>query len=113
MDAAVGHEIVRDAFGAIDGNGEADAGGGATRRVNRGVDADDFAVRIDERPSGIAAIDGGVGLNGFVDESGLAGLHGSADGADYAGGQRALKSEGIADGENLLAYLERRGVAER
>src|SRR5712672_1290173 len=98
------------AFGAVDRNGEADAGGGAARRVDRGVDADHFAARIDQRAAGVAAIDGGVGLNGLIDESGLAGLHSAADGADDAGGQRALETEWIADGENFLAYLESGGI---
>src|ERR1700704_2714580 len=111
VNAAIGHEIVRDAFGAVDRNGEADAGGGAAGRVDRGVDADHFTARIDQRAAGVAAIDGGVGLNGFIDEGGLAGLHGAADGADYAGGQCALKTKWIADGENFLAYLESSGIA--
>src|SRR6202040_2385034 len=105
MDAAVGHEVVRNALGAVDGNGEADACGGAARRVNRGVDADDFAVRIDERAAGIAAVDGGVSLNGFINESGLTGLHGASEGADNAGGERGLEAERITNGENFLAHL--------
>jgi len=48
--------------------------GGAAGGVNRGVDANAITVRIDERAAGIAAVDGGVGLNGFINESGLAGL---------------------------------------
>src|SRR6266478_1054177 len=54
-------------------------------------------VRIDERPAGIAAIDGGVGLNGFVDKSRLTGLHGAAKRADDAGGEGGLKAERISD----------------
>src|SRR5882762_5608674 len=101
MHAAVCDEVARDVFRRVYGNGEADAGGGAAGRVNRGVDANDFTMRIDERSAGIAAVDGGVGLDGFVNESGLAGLHGAAERADYAGGERGLEAEGIADGENL------------
>ena len=111
--AAVGHEIVGNVLCGVDGNGEADAGGGAAGGVNRGVDANDFAVRIDERAAGIAAVDGGVGLDGFVNESGLAGLHGASDGADYAGGERGLEAERITDGENFLAHLERSGISQR
>jgi len=84
MNAAVGDEIVRDALRGVDGNGEADAGGRSGRRVDGGVDPDDFAVGIDERAAGISAIDGGVSLNGLIDESSLTGLHGAADGADDA-----------------------------
>jgi len=98
MNAAVGDEIVRDTLGGVDGDGETDARGCAGGRVDSGVDADDFAVGIDERASGISAIDGGVGLNGLIDESSLTGLHGAADGADNARGESALETEGIADG---------------
>src|SRR5271165_351294 len=110
--AAIGHQVVGDVFRGVDGNGEADARGGAAGRVNRGVDADDFAMRIDERAAGISAVDGRVGLDGFVDESGLAGLHRAADGAHHPGGQRGLKAEGIADGQNFLSDLQGRGIAE-
>src|SRR5947207_11229274 len=97
MNAAVGDEIVRDPLRGVDGNGEADASGCSSGRVDSGVDADDFAARIDERAAGISAIDGGVGLNGLNDESSLTGLHGAAEGADDAGGERALETEGIAN----------------
>ena len=97
MHAAVGHEVVGDGFCRVDRNGKADSGGSAGGRVNRGIDADDLAVRIDERPAGIAAIDGGVGLNGFVDKSRLTSLHGAAKRADDAGGEGGLKAERISD----------------
>ena len=113
MNAAVGDKVVGDIFCGVDGNGEADASRGAARRVNRGVDADDFAVRVDERAAGIAAVDGGVRLNGLVNESGLAGLHSAAERADHAGGECGLKAEGIADGENFLADLKQTGIAQR
>jgi len=48
--AAIGNQIVGDIFCRVNGNGEADAGGGAAGRINRGVDADDLTVRIDQRP---------------------------------------------------------------
>src|SRR5438045_7346950 len=98
MKAAVGDEIVRDALRGVDGNGEADTRGRTSGCVDGRVDPDDFAVGIDERAAGISAIDGGVGLNGLIDESSLTGLHGAPERADDAGGERALETEGIADG---------------
>src|SRR5436309_1524776 len=112
MDTALGHQIVGDALGTVDRNGEADAGGGAAGRENRRVDADDLAARVDERTAGIAAINGGVGLNGFIDESALAGLHGPAERADYSGGQGALETEGISDGQNFLTDLQCGGITQ-
>src|SRR5207245_10561855 len=113
VNAAVGDKVVGDIFCGVDGNGEADASRGAARRVNRGVDADDFAVRVDERAAGIAAVYGGVRLNGLVNESGLAGLHSAAERADHAGSERGLKAKGIANGENFLADLKQTGIAQR
>jgi len=90
MHAAIGDEVVGDAFCRINGDGEADPGSRSAGRIDGGVDADDFTVRIDERAAGVAAIDGRIGLNGFVDEGGLAGLHGAAQGADDAGSERGF-----------------------
>ncbi len=81
-------QIIGDGFGGIDGNREADARRCAARRKDRGIDAYDLAVSVDQRTAGIAAIDGGVGLNGFIDECGFAGLHGATKRADHTGGQR-------------------------
>src|SRR5258708_7713223 len=103
---------MRNALSAVDRDRESDASSGAGRSVDGGIDADDFTARINERTAGISAIDGSVGLNRFIDEGGLAGLHGAADGADYSGGQRALKAKRIANGENFLADLQRGGITE-
>src|SRR5690606_16553308 len=45
---------------------EANADAAARRRQDRGVDADDLAVHVDERTAGIAAVDRGVGLDVVV-----------------------------------------------
>ena len=45
---------------------KADADRAARRRDDRGIDADDFAVEVEQRAAGIAAIDGGVGLDVVV-----------------------------------------------
>src|SRR6267143_2404686 len=113
MNATVGDEVVGDVLRGVDGDGEADPGSRSAGRIDGGVDADHFTVRIDERAAGVAAIDGCVGLDSFVDKGGLAGLHGAAQGADDAGSERGLETERIADGKNFLAHLQCGGVAER
>ncbi len=112
MHAAVGDEVVGDILCRVNGNGEADAGGGAAGRVDRGINSNHITVRIDKRAPGIAAVDGRVGLNGFVNKSGLAGLHGAAQRADNSCRKRGLEAEGIADGKNFLADLQRAGISE-
>lgn len=47
------------ALDATDGDGEADALGSFT---DGGVDTDDFAGSVDERTTGVAGVDTGVGL---------------------------------------------------
>ena len=105
MHPAIGDQVVGDTFCSIDRDGESDARGGSRRSIDRGIDANDFAVRVDQRAAGIAAVDGGIGLNGFIDEGSLAGLDCAAQRADHPSGQGALKSEGIADGQDFLSYL--------
>jgi hypothetical protein len=81
-------------------------------RGDHGVDADDLAVPVEQRASGVAGVDGGVGLDGFVDDQAVGLLH-LADGTDDAAGEGSGEAEGIADGVDLLADLQIGGVAER
>src|SRR5713101_1175909 len=111
--ASFADQVLRNLLGQIDGDGEADAGRRAARGKNGGIDADHFAVRIQQRPARIASIDGRVGLNGVFDKRRLAGLHGSAEGADYSSGQRGLEPKGIADGQNFLSHKQRTRVGQR
>ena len=59
-------QIVQHRLRGIDGNGEADAR--ALVRAAGGdhaINADHLAMRIQQRPAGIAGVDGGIGLDGF------------------------------------------------
>src|SRR5256714_13751250 len=47
----------------VDRDGEADADAAVNRALDRIVDADDLALRVDERPARIPWIDRGVGLD--------------------------------------------------
>src|SRR5260370_42285492 len=102
--------MVRAVFEVLIGNSSRHSRRSSGGRGDRGVNANDFAAGIDEWAAGIAAVDGRVGLNRLVNESGLTGLRGAANGADHAGGQSALKSERIADSENFLADLQHGGI---
>ena len=54
----------RMAVALVDRHGEADVAGA---RTDRGVDADDFAARVDQRSAAVAEVDGGVGLDVVVE----------------------------------------------
>src|SRR5262249_62353721 len=88
------------------------AGDWAGLRDQKGVNPYDFAVCVHQRPTGVARVDGRVGL----DE--LAGLArvvtvgvGTVQRADDAARHRETEVERIAEGQNGLSGLERRGVA--
>ncbi len=77
--------------------------------IDRGVDADDFAVEVEQRAAGIAAIDGGVGLDVIVVG---AGIDIAVARRDDAGGHRAAEAERIADGDHPFAEPQLVAVAE-
>ena len=51
-------------------------------------------------------------MNGFVNKSVFARLHRAAQRTHHAGGESALESERIADGEHALADQQIAGIAE-
>jgi len=56
-------ELVVDLGDGVGRHGEADAGIRAGLGVDGGIDADDFAVHVDQRTAGITRVDGGIGLD--------------------------------------------------
>ena len=82
----------------------------AAAREDRGVDADEPAVHVDQGAAGIAGIDGRVGLDEelIVGDADL----GAGQRRDDAAGHRLADAERIADGEHQIAHLEAVGVAE-
>jgi hypothetical protein len=96
----------------VRGDGEADAGGTARGRHDHAVDADKLTVHVDQRATGIARIDGGVGLDEIL-VLGLVAGH-MSEGRDDAAGDRLADAEGIADGQHQVADLDlvRIGEAE-
>ncbi len=67
---------------------------------------------VEQRATGVAGIDRGVGLDGVLNAIARGKLDG-ADGRDHAAGHGAGETEGVADGVDLLADEEVRGVSER
>ena len=69
-----------------------------------GVDADDLAGGVDERPAGVAGADRGVGLD-QAGQLALAGVDRAAERRHDALGHRraAVEGEGVADRHDLVA----------
>ena len=99
-----------DALDHVGGNGKADADAAAALRIDGAVDADKPAIHRHQRAARIAGIDGRIGL----DEELIVGHAdmGARQRRDDAAGHRLAHAEGIADGENQIADLDRVGILE-
>ena len=76
--------------------------------VDHHIDADDFAAQIDERPTGISVIDGGIGLEQAALTAQL-----TVVGADDAAGDRVSEAtQGAADGRHPLSPPQHGRVAK-
>src|SRR5262249_15034279 len=109
-DSAVLHELREDVPGHVDGNGKTNALRGLD---DRRVDADDLAGGVDERPAAVARIEGSVGLNDVVNQMAGDGAQASSQGADHAGGDGGLKSQGTADRDHELPNPQLGGISQR
>src|SRR4029453_1078546 len=88
---------------------EAEADRTAGRRNDQRVDADDLAFEVEQRSAGIAAVDGGVGLDVVVVRS----LADVAVARRYdAGRDRAAEAERVADRDHPFAEPQLVGIAE-
>ena len=106
---AVLAELVDDGNGARRRHRETDTDRAARGRNDRGVDADDFAVEVEQRTAGIAPVDGGVGLDVVV-------VRTRVDVAvarrDDTCGHGAAETERVADGDDPFAKPQLVGIAE-
>ena len=97
LGATVLNDAVVDLHHLIGGEGEADALIAAGLGGNGGVDADDFAVNVDEGAAGVAGVDGGVRLDEALELLGAGEVTAGGDGpiadmdgvggADFQGGE--------------------------
>ena len=64
-DLPVANQSRHDELGGVARYGKAQA---LRRQDDGGVDADDFAARVDQRAAAVAGVEGGVGLDHVVDQ---------------------------------------------
>ena len=93
-------ELIDDILRQFAWHGEADADRAARGRQDRGIDADHLAIHVEQRATGIAAIDGGVGLDEIVIGA-LTDV--TTTRRDDAGGDGATKTEGVTNGDHPVA----------
>ena len=77
-----------------------------------GVDADDFAPRVQQWTAGVAWVQWSRVLNDVLDEPPVLATQTTAQGADDAAGDRRFKAEWIAHGDHQLAGSETFGIPE-
>ena len=94
------HQVGRHSQSNVDGDGKTDS---LSAGSNRHVDADHFAVGIQQRSAGVAGVDAGVGLNQVVVTLGVAHLHDAMQGADDAARDRVRIAVRIADRHHRFA----------
>src|SRR5262249_45337115 len=105
-DLLVGDEIVRNRFGDVGRNAEADVLRDGAAHDSR-VDADDLAFQVEERASGVALVDGGVCLNEVDIVVDI--IYGAAYGGDDAEGDCVIVVQRAADGNGEFAGAKFRG----
>ncbi len=72
--------------------------------INRGIDADHIAMRIEQRSAAVAGIDCGIGLDHAFELAALLGLNGAVKRANDSRSQGAPEFEGVANGKHLLPH---------
>jgi len=113
LNLAVLDQLLHDYLGNVAGNGKTDTdiSPAPTGSCNGGIDTDHLAGHVDQWPTGITWIDGGIGLNEVVVAAEGTQGRGSACRADDAEGGRALQSQRLADGDHEIAYMHLAGVS--
>jgi len=113
LDLAVLDQLLGGGADDLRGNRKSCAGERSAVGDDEGVDADQFAMRVDQCAAGVAGIDGRVGLDEITRLARVVGVGvGAVKRADDAArdGKRKV-SEGTAEGEHGLAGLQPGGVA--
>ncbi len=100
------YELRHHAHNGIDRHRKAYAGRGARRTVDGGIDSDQPPSRIEQRATGIAGVDGGVGLDQVIDgRAARFSRQRAVERGDDTSGERPVQAEGVADSEHLLTSL--------
>ncbi len=110
-DAAANHlavllQLLFDVQGQIDRNGERHAHIAAGTAINLRIDADHFAIDVEQRAAGIPGIHGRIGLNEGDVTAVAAIVQGSTERADHARGDAVLKSERRTNGDGPLTRAQ-------
>jgi len=109
LDFAARLELFNDVHGRIDGHGERQAHVAARAAEDLRIDADHFALAVEQRPARVARVDRDIGLDegrvGVIRQVAVERTHDALR-------RRVIEPERRADGEDPLADLEFIGIAQ-
>ena len=107
--------LVGNVLGVVNRNGKAHARAGARIALDKRVNTHELAVVVDECATGVARVDGGIGLD-HVGVDGVAAGRAHGRGAiqrrHNARGDRLLVAERRADRHDPLAHVELGGITD-
>ena len=108
---AVGDDAVEHMLGGAGWRGKTDAHIATGTRIDRGIDADQVAVDVDQGTARIARIDRGIGLDEVFE--GVDAQLAAAQRTDDATGHGLADAKRIADRQYRIAYLQAFRIAQR
>ena len=108
-------DLVGNVLGVVNGNSKAHARAGARVALDERVDTHELTIVVNERATGVARVDGGIGLD-HVGIDGIAAGRAHGRGAierrHDTRGDRLLVAEWRADRHDPLAHVELGGVTD-
>ena len=101
---AVGENIINGLARQVDRHSQAVTDVKSRARGDSSINTDHLAAQVEQRPSRVAGVDHGIGLNKTLDAVGSFNDRGLAvQGANDAIGQRCAQAQGMADGQDQIA----------
>src|SRR6266850_3343558 len=100
---AVLDQLWNDAVDRVDRHGKSDSGEGPARAYNLRIHADQSTGAIEQWPTGVSRIDGGISLNNPFNRPVRQGLDRPPQSTHHAGRQRMIQAERIPDRQYFLS----------
>ncbi len=101
---ALGDQLGHYSVHGVGGDGEADPRRGPRGADDLSVYPDDPPLQVQQRPAGVAGVDGRVGLDRLADEAAVGALDDPAQGTDDPHRQCTFQPKGVTEGDDELPH---------
>ena len=109
---AIANQLIGNGLRSVDGNGEAQASTRTT--AHQRINPHHLTIGIEQRPSGVTGVDGGIGLDQIQTLIGDAELGGIAVGAaDDPQGDGVIQAKGVTHRDGPVPHFHRIGITQR